>query len=247
MDELFYFIFSGLPRLGPGDDTYTRKAFYSIPVIPDYGNILDIGCGTGHQTLELARLTNCQILALDNHIPFLHELNQKAKYEKLDNKVITIIGDMHSLPFSEAEFDLIWSEGSIYIIGFEKGLNEWRKFLKPGGYIVVSELSWIKNDAPLEAREFWKKEYPDMKTDLENKKVIHRSGFDLIREFNLSKRGWWDYFYKPLQSRLLKLRKEHPDNHKLCELLDYVQREIDLYKNYGNYFDYIFYIMKNTG
>jgi len=246
MDELFYFVFDGLPRLGPGDDSYTRKAFNSLPIFPDHAHILDIGCGTGNQTLELARLTYCQILALDNHEPFLRKLIQRAKQEKLDKRISTVKGDMHCLPFSEAEFDLIWSEGSIYIIGFEKGLNEWRKYLKPGGYIVVTELTWVNDNSPLEVVEFFKNEYPDMKTDLENKNVIKRSGFDLIRDFKLPKSGWWNHYYQPLESRIIKLRKDHPNDHELLELLDYVQFEIDIYKKYGDYFGYIFYVMKRS-
>ena len=46
---------------------------------------------------------------------------------------------MDNLPFQNEELDLIWSEGAIYNIGFERGMNEWNKYLKKGGFIAVSE------------------------------------------------------------------------------------------------------------
>lgn len=244
MEDLFYSIFEGLPRLGPGDDTSTRKAFYSLPVFSQNSNILDIGCGTGIQTIELARLSPSQILALDNHEPYLRRLSQRAKEEKLERKITAIKGDMHNLPFSEAEFDLIWSEGSIYIIGFEKGLREWRKYLKTGGYLVITELIWIHDQPPKEAAEFWAKEYPSMVSDQECKIRIKKSGFQLIRDFLLPREAWWEGYYQPLEQRVIQLKKEYADHPSMLDLLKLVETEIRIYKEFNTYFGYAFYIMK---
>ena len=66
-----------------------------------------------------------------------------ARVLNLQERVKGIVGSMDALPFEEEELDLIWSEGAIYNIGFERGLNEWRKYLKTGGYVAVSESSWF--------------------------------------------------------------------------------------------------------
>jgi len=246
MEDLFYSIFEGLPRLGPGDDASTRKAFYSLPAFSQQAHILDIGCGTGNQTLELARLSPSQVLALDNHEPYLRRLSQRAREEKLEKKITTIKGDMHNLPFSEAEFDLIWSEGSIYIIGFEKGLKEWGKFLKRIGYLVVTELIWISDRPPREAVEFWEKEYPSMQSGEECKIRIKQSGFQLIRDFLLPREAWWEGYYKPLEQRVIRLKKEFADHPSMLELLDLVETEIRIYREYHAHFGYAFYIMKKV-
>jgi ubiquinone/menaquinone biosynthesis C-methylase UbiE len=246
MENLFFTVFDGLPRLGPGDNASTRKAFYSLPAFSQQANILDIGCGTGVQTLELARLAPCQVLALDNHEPYLRDLKMRARKIKLDNKISTIVGDMHNLPFSEAEFDLIWSEGSIYIIGFEKGLREWRKFLIPGGYLAVSELIWLDPEPPAKALEFWKNEYPAMKSDHVCKDIIDTSGFELIRDFLLPREAWWDQYYEPLSRRVQKLKKEFTDSDPIMGLLNYVQKEIDIYNEFNSHFGYVFYVMKRS-
>ncbi|MBR9999502.1 MAG: class I SAM-dependent methyltransferase [Cyclobacteriaceae bacterium] len=246
MENLFFTIFDGLPRQGPGDNASTRKAFYSLPAFSQQANILDIGCGTGIQTLELARLSPCQILALDNHEPYLRDLKIRAREENLDKKISTILGDMHNLPFSEAEFDLIWSEGSIYIIGFEKGLREWRKYLKPGGSLVVTELIWTSLNPPDKAREFWEIEYPAMQSDPFCKNAISRSGFTLIRDFLLPKEAWWEQYYQPLSKRVVQMKKNYAASEPMIELLHDVETEIKIYTEFNSHFGYAFYIMKKS-
>ncbi len=244
MEDLIYTIFNGLPRLGPGDDFSTRKAFYALPSFSKDAHVLDIGCGTGHQTLELARQGDFHILALDNHEPYLRELMVNAKNENLENQISVIHGDMQNLPFSEAEFDLIWSEGSIYIIGFENGLIEWKKFLKPKGFIVCTEVAWIKNDPPEELLEFWHREYPEIKYSGENEKIIARAGYELKQNFILPKNAWWDNFYHPLQKRVHDLREGYQEQEGMMIALDSVQLEIDMYLKYSNFYGYVCYIMK---
>jgi len=246
MENLLFTVFDALPRLGPGDNASTRKAFYSLPAFPQHATILDIGCGTGVQTLELARLAPCQILALDNHEPYLRDLRKRAREENLDKKISAIAGDMNNLPFSEAEFDLIWSEGGIYIIGFERGLQEWRKFLKPGGYLAVSELIWTSNDPPDEALKFWENEYPSMQSDRACKEVISKSGFRLIRDFMLPEDAWREY-YEPLSRRVSDLKEKFAENRTMMDLLKYVEKEISVYREFKNHFGYVFYIMKWQG
>ncbi len=153
---------------------------------------------------------------------------------------------MHNLPFSEAEFDLIWSEGSIYIIGFEKGLREWGKYLKPEGYLVVTELIWIHDNPPQEAVEFWKNEYPSMQSDPECKALINKCGFRLIRDFLLPKEAWWDQYYMPLENKVIQLKKDFPNHQHIMELLQLVEMEIQIYKDFNKHFGYAFYIMKKT-
>jgi ubiquinone/menaquinone biosynthesis C-methylase UbiE len=99
--------------------------------LPDKPLIADIGCGKGVQTIDLARQTNGQITAVDIHQPFLDSLEQRAAELNLTNHIRILQADMNALPFSPESLDLIWAEGSIFITGFENGLKNWRRFLKP--------------------------------------------------------------------------------------------------------------------
>ena len=130
----------GNERQGPGSEEATLKALELIPYLDEKTKILDIGCGTGGQTITLARNIEAQITAVDMLPQFLETLKIKAKENNLINRITAIEMLMDSLSFDEGSFDVIWSEGAIYNIGFEKGLSLWRKYLKDNGYIDVSEI-----------------------------------------------------------------------------------------------------------
>lgn len=153
LPKVFWEVHSGLPREGPGDNESTRKAYLMLKGLPENPCILDIGCGPGMQTIELAKLSNGRIDAFDNHQPFLEDLKRRAEKEGVSKKIRTVNGDMFALNYENSSFDLIWSEGAIYIIGFEKGLREWRNLLTNKRYLVVSEVSWLKPDPPEEVKK----------------------------------------------------------------------------------------------
>lgn len=77
--DVFFEIHRDLPREGPGNNESTRKAFHLLNGLPSQPNILDIGCGPGMQTIEIAKMTNGKIIAIDTHEPFLEELNRRAE------------------------------------------------------------------------------------------------------------------------------------------------------------------------
>ena len=117
---------------------YTRKAFHILPQI-DKPRILDIGCGSGIPTLELARLGRGEIIGIDIDQSALDNFAIKITEVGLRDRVQALNCSLFNLDFPEETFDIIWSEGSIYAIGFERGLHEWKRFLKPGGYLVVHD------------------------------------------------------------------------------------------------------------
>jgi ubiquinone/menaquinone biosynthesis C-methylase UbiE len=146
-NRAFFEIHSGLPREGPGCFAATQRAFDML-TLPPRPKILDVGCGPGQQTMDLASMCEGEIVALDNHAPYLAEVRARAARLGFSRRVTACLGDMAKLPFPSGSFDCIWSEGAIYIIGFARGLELWRPFLKPGGFIAVSEITWLRADAP---------------------------------------------------------------------------------------------------
>ena len=190
--EIFFEIHKDIPREGPGDNKSTKRAYQMLKELQSKPTVLDIGCGPGMQTIELAKNTSGYIYALDTHEPFLDKLNESAKEEKVENNIKTIKGSMFTLEqyFEKSELDVIWSEGAIFIIGFEEGLKKWKPFLKKEGYMVVSEISWIKENIPKEIKEFWEADYSSMNNIEGNLKLVEQCGYKLI-----------DYFIIP-ESRL---------------------------------------------
>jgi len=227
--DIFFEIHQDLPREGPGRDKYTRKAFQMLPKT-DNPHILDIGCGPGGQTLELARLSNGQIVGLDTHQPYLDRLQKTIDEAGLSDRVKTVNRSMFEMDFPDESFNIIWGEGSIYIIGFERGLREWRRFLKPKGFMVVHEVCWLQPDPPQEIYEYWKELYPAIKSIPKYFELISRCGYKLIGHFTLPEDAWWIEYYGPLEERLKMLRKKYTDNPQALSELDNEQKEIDMYK-----------------
>lgn len=156
--------FKGLKRQGPGSPEVTQKALSFTNELSDNARIADIGCGTGGQTMALANYTKGQITGIDLFPDFIEIFNRNAIEAHCEDRVKGIVGSMDALPFQEEELDLIWSEGAIYNIGFERGMNEWNKFLKKNGFIAVTEASWFTPERPSEIDDFWMANYPEIDT-----------------------------------------------------------------------------------
>jgi SAM-dependent methyltransferase len=144
MIKYFFEIHKDLPREGPGSFEATKRAYDSIKEFLNKPLILDIGCGPGKQTIDLLNISDGEIIAIDNHRPFIERLNKTISDGRFEKRAKAQFGDMSKPEFEEGQFDLIWSEGAIYQLGFEKGLKDFRKYLKPGGFIAVTEAAGLR-------------------------------------------------------------------------------------------------------
>jgi len=243
LPEIFFEIHSGLPREGPGCFGATRRAFQMLD-LPEYPAILDAGCGPGQQTLDLASLSNGRITALDNHRPYLERVEARARERGVADRITTCLGDMADLPFPPAFFDVIWSEGAIYIIGFQEGLALWRDFLKPGGYAAVTEITWLKPDPPPELAEFWAEAYPPMGDVAANAARVSRAGYDLLGHFTLPPSAWWDDYYGHIEAKLPSLRDKFRDQPDKLDFIAMEEAEMDLHRRYADFYGYVFYVMR---
>lgn len=227
---------------GPGNFAATQRAFSLLKDLPEKPQILDIGCGPGRQTMDLSRLTEeGLIIALDAHPPYVDRLEREVINQDETERIFPVVGNMSNLPFEKQSMDLIWSEGAVYNIGFEVGLREWKSLLRRKGYIVISELCWLKSNPPAELKEFWKEEYPNMQFSDYNLRVLQDIGYKYIDHFVIPESAWWAY-YKPLQKRIRQLRKKYQDNRDAKFILDLEQKEINLYRKYSEFYGYVFYI-----
>jgi ubiquinone/menaquinone biosynthesis C-methylase UbiE len=201
---------------------YTRKAFRLLPEL-DKPRILDVGCGSGVPTIELAKLSKGEVVGIDIDQSLLDELNRKIEREGLSNRLETKKCSMFEMDFPDESFDIIWAEGSISVIGFERGLKEWRRLLKLGGFLAVHA----------EARNM-----------LDKLEMIPSLGYELLNEFLLPEDAHWIEYYKPLEIRIRKLRAKYKNDPKTLEVLRKHQNEIDMVKRNPKKFSSAFYIMQ---
>jgi len=231
-------------RQGPGSDEETRRALDLTRFDRDADlQVADIGCGTGASTLVLARsLPNGQITAVDLASELLDVLDERAREAGCSEQIETLEASMESLSFAAESLDLIWAEGAIYNMGFSTGLEAWKPFLRTGGVIAVSEITWLHPDPPKEIRRHWEAEYPEIATATEKITILERAGYDLRGYFVLPPSDWIDNYYKPLEKRIPAFLDRHDGRPGAEEVVERERHEADLYKRYQDWFSYGFYI-----
>ena len=238
--------FINMERQGPGSYEVTLKALSFIEGLNSNSLIADIGSGTGGQTMTLAKHANGKITAVDLFPDFIDILNNNAGKLGLDNCVTGIVGNMENLPFKHEELDLIWSEGAIYNIGFERGIIEWRDYLKMGGYIAITENSWFTDERPKEISDFWMEAYPEMDSIPNQLKKLIKAGYMPVAMFTLPESCWIDQYYIPRNRVIGKFLDKYAGN-KVAE--DFIKSQIyeeEIYHKYKKYYGYTFYIAKKV-
>jgi SAM-dependent methyltransferase len=241
--KLFLEIHKDMPRQGSGRDEYTQKAFEMIPKII-HPKILDIGCGPGMQTIKLAKLSYGEVIGIDIFQQYLDQLTQQIKKENLQERVKAVHQSMENILYPKESFDIIWAEGSIFIIGFEKGLKQWKQYIKPNGFLAVHEMAWINDNPPKEIRTYWERVYPAITTIDNQKKIIKKCNYDLLGYFPLPEDAWWEFYYNPLEKRLKKLKKKYKDNPQALAMIKDEELEINMFKQYKSWYGSVFFIMQ---
>jgi SAM-dependent methyltransferase len=236
--------FSSLERQGPGSPEVTIKALSFIDNLSNVSQIADIGCGTGGQTMVMAQNTSGFITGIDLFPAFIDLFQCNAQKLKLQERVKGVVCSMDQLPFKNEELDLIWAEGSIYNIGFERGLIVWKKFLKTGAYIAVTEASWFTDERPAEINAFWQDAYPGIDTIPNKLAQMQRSGYVPVATFILPENCWMEHFYTPQVEAQKIFLKKHKGNQTSEDFIANQRHEAQLYYRYKEYYGYVFYIGK---
>jgi ubiquinone/menaquinone biosynthesis C-methylase UbiE len=244
--NVFFEVHKDLPREGPGNAVSTERAVNMISEkLPASPRVLDVGCGPGMQTLDLARLLpDACIEGIDAYPAFVSEARSRAEKAGVDDRVTFNVGDMTRLEFDENTFDLIWSEGAAYIMGIEKALLTWKPLLKSEGSIAFTDAVWIRENPPQEIQRFWSDGYPDMTTVDRREAQASALGYHVIGSFVLPPEAWFDDYYDPMEKRIASLRGRF-DTESAQSALDDHQREIDLFRRYQSFYGYGFFVLAN--
>ncbi len=203
---------------------YTRKTFLRLPHLTK-PRILDIGCGSGVPTLELAKLSDGEVTGIDADQSCINELNRKIIEKSLSNRVKAINLSVFEMNFPDDAFDVIWSEGVIGTISFEQGLKEWRRLLKRNGHLVIHYQQRCVVNAVSSLSQY---------------------GYSLVDTVLLPADAWWTEFYEPLEGKMVTLLHKYGDSVDALELLGQLQSEMVMVKKSPRDFRSAFYIMKRV-
>lgn len=243
--KYFLQIYGTLPRAGPGSNELTRRAFEMMSHVSESPRILDVGCGPGMQTVELLKTTSGTVVALDLFPEMIARVEARAESAGVSDRLETLEQDMMEMAFPKSSFDVIWSEGAIYFLGFEAGLKKVKEFIKPSGYLVVSEAVWLKPNPPAEVVEFWR-EYPEIDTVAAKLEVIKRLGFEAVGHFVFPPAAWTDQYYNPMEERIAEKAEEWKGIPDAEAVLKEARNEISVFREHSDYFSYAFFVMRKN-
>lgn len=230
-------------RQGPGSDTATLRALALSGIDTKAPlKIADIGCGTGAASILLANNTNAHITAVDFLPEFLEKLQKDAEEAGVADRITTLEADMAELPFEAEQFDVIWSEGAIYNIGFKTGIENWKKFLKPNGVLVATEITWLTPNVPEELSQYWASEYPEVATASTKIKQLEDNGYTVLGYFPLSSDCWLTEYYEPLKRQHADLLVRNDNSETAQVIVDMDTQERALYEKYKEHYSYGCYI-----
>jgi ubiquinone/menaquinone biosynthesis C-methylase UbiE len=235
-----------LERQGPGSPETIIKALSFMGNLNKISRVADLCCGTGGQTTILAQNIVGTVVGVDQIPDFINILNNNTKNQNLDDRVTGVVGDATNLPFSKEEFDLIWSEGAIDQIGFEKGLTHWNTFLKKNGYIAVSCPSWLADEHPAEIQSFWTDAGSNLDTVAHNIALLQKCGYSFVSAFTLPEECWTDNYFSPREETEKAILVKYPGNKSVEDYVESSKYEMELYSKYKQYYGYVFYIGKKV-
>jgi SAM-dependent methyltransferase len=239
MLDLLIEVHTWLERQGPGSSEMTTKALSFLGNISEITRVADLGCGSGGQTMVLAQHIHGKIIGVDKFPGFIDVFNDNAEKLNLQDRVTGIVGSMENLSFQNEEFDLIWSEGAIDNIGFEKGLTHWYNYLKKNGYVAITCPSWITAEHPAEIEKFWTDADSGLDTVENNIEVMQKCGYSFIAAFTLPEECWTDNYFVPREAAGQALLEKYADNKTVEDYINGDKYEVEIYSKYKQYYGYI--------
>ncbi len=239
-DDAIYEVFGPLAQGAPGDDASTRRALEAVPGREAIRQALDLGSGQGRSTFALAAaLPDARLTSVEIHAPFVQRMAERARRAGLADRVQPISADMTALAVAAESMDLIWAEGSIYVVGMERALALWRPWLRPGGCLAFSDLVRWTDDLSPECRAFWAGEYPEMRSEAGVRARAAEAGYRTLAAFRLS-RAAHEAYYAPLEARLAELAGRSD----LSQILEDIRTEIDIMRRYADEAGYSFFVLR---
>lgn len=241
--ERFELLFEGIDSLGPGSDRDTLHVLRGLPR-HRFDVVVDAGCGKGRQTLTLARELDTAIDAVDLHEPFLDVLRERAAAAGLAGRVRTHCMDMKDVPDRFPTIDLLWSESAAYSIGFGDALSAWAGAIAPGGLVVASEISWLRDAIDDDVLAFWDRCYPDLRSIPGNEDRARDAGYRVLSTYTLPDASWSNGFYDRVEPRARDLA-DHPDA-GVREIAAETLEEAALHRRAGDQYGYVFYVLERA-
>jgi len=143
--------------------TVENSAAYLVPSLAPGLSLLDVGCGPGTITVDLARrLAPGRVVGLDASADVI------AQAEQFDEPNLTfLVGDAYALPFEDDSFDMVHIHQTLQHVARPVDvLRELRRVVRPGGVVAARDVDY--------AGTIWYPELPGLDLWMRVYQRVHR-------------------------------------------------------------------------
>ncbi len=200
---------------------YIKRASELLPHL-NFSRILDVGCGSGTVSIELAKLMNGEIASIDIDEAALDKFRSKLTRLELSNRITISNRSIYNTEFQPGIFEIVWEEGVIHLLNIKNALKEIQRILRINGFFVS-----------LETKEWFKS----------NLELFFNHGFVIIEKMELPEQYWLKEYYLPLESKIEELKLIYKNSEELNKLKPF-EDEIKMVKKNPKKFDCVYYIFK---
>jgi SAM-dependent methyltransferase len=127
--------------------------------LPPGATVVDVGCGEGHTTIELARRFGFDVHGVDPVERHL-ELGRAARRGQQDAELAARLrfsrGRAEHLPVDDASVDLVWCCEVLMYADLDESFAEIRRVLRAGGHVLVHQVLTGPRMGDDEAEAFWR-------------------------------------------------------------------------------------------
>jgi SAM-dependent methyltransferase len=124
--------------------------------------VLDVGCGVGATPCYLARTYNCRVMGVDLLEKMVEQSRARARSLGVEDRVEFRVADARDLPFEDDRFDAVIAESvNVFFENKAQAIQEYVRVTRPGGFVGITELTWLGTPPPDVAAYYRRTVYAD--------------------------------------------------------------------------------------
>jgi len=164
--------------------------------------------------------------AVDTDRECLEWLKEKIKRQNYQDRISVIRKSVLRIDLPEDSFDIILAEGLFNVIGFEKALSRFVKFLKPKGYFMIHD---------------------DYRYIAIKQKIIEKYKLMLVKSFVLDETVWRNEYCSCLERKIEEFQKEWGNRVNTNRLFRREKSELAMYRKNPENWRSVYFVFKKHG